>query len=56
MNTSFDLCSIEKQLDDLCPDLTNTHKKTPLEPRINVLNQLNEIINDDVLFKTFNSR
>jgi len=53
MCNSFGLSSIEKQLEGLCPDLTNTHKKSPLEPRINVLNKLNEIINDEILFKNY---
>ena len=53
MCNSFGLSSIEKQINELCPDLTNTHKKIPLEPRINVLNKLNEIINDEKLFKTY---
>ena len=53
MCNSFGLSSVEKQFNDLCGDLSNAHKKTPLEPRLNALGKINEFINEDTLFKTY---
>lgn len=53
MCNSFGLSSVEKQLDDLFGALSNAHKKTPLEPRLNALSKINEFINEDTLFKTY---
>ena len=53
MCNSFGLSSVEKQFNDLRGDLSNAHKKTPLEPRLNALGKINEFINEDTLFKTY---
>lgn len=53
MCNSFGLSSIEIQFNDLRGDLSNAHKKTPLEPRLNALSKINEFINEDYLFKTY---